>query len=424
MSLREVYNRDIGILGMIIDMQQRGMPADAEYFRALSVEFQSEMDNIAELVGTVAGVGYINLASPTQVADLLYGKLKLNKLIPRFTGFSTDEDALNKIKHAHVAVPLVIRYRELGKLKGTYADGLIEKLGGTTDGRIHTSIRTTRTATGRLSSANPNLQNAPIRSEDGRRIRMGFRFPEGSGRIFISGDYEQIELKTLAHVSRDAAMMEIYGRGEDIHAATAAEMFQIPIDKVDNMKHRYPAKRVNFGIPYGITGKGLYDQFINESITAFSVADCDQFIQAWFKKYPGAKKWIDATRRFARQNGYVEDLFGRRTLVPEVYSSQPRIVEEGLRQAQNAPIQGAAAGVIKEAMRQLIPVYRKFIADGVPCYPLLQIHDDLLFETAEWAIPIILPRIKEIMEHAVELSIPISVDFKWGAIWGEMRKVK
>ena len=287
--------------------------------------------------------------------------------------------------------------------------------------RLHTDLSMTRTETGRLASSRPNLMNIPTRSKDGQRIRQGFIAAPGTSLLSI--DYSGIEMRVAAHLSQDPYMMSIFWNDQDIHTMTARRMFQKPEpEPIDDKKERYPAKRTGFGVLYGITAAGLMDVFFHDGVTTFSEGDCEQFIEDWFGTFPGVSVWIDSVRAEARRTGMVRDMFGRVRYTPEVYSALEYVRDAGLRQAVNAPIQSGAQGIIKEAMKRLVPVYRLWQQVGFYVKPLMQIHDELMFEVEDWALPYVIPWIKEVMVEAVELSVPVKVDAEVGKNWGDMVK--
>lgn len=238
--------------------------------------------------------------------------------------------------------------------------------------------------------------------------------------VLVAIDYSQIEMRMAAHASQDAYMLQLFREGADIHTMTASKMFRKSPEDIDPKKERYPAKRTGFGVLYGITGAGLLDVFYHDGVTSFSEKDCDNFIEDWFTTFPGVREWTKSIRGFAIRNGYVVDMFGRRRWVPEVNSALPFVKEAGIRQSVNAPIQSGAQGIIKEAMGQLMPRVREWQRAGFILLPLLQIHDELLFEMDEEIVEAVVPQFSEIMVHAVELSVPVKVDAEVGLNWLDM----
>jgi len=312
---------------------------------------------------------------------------------------------------------MVLDWRSIDTLLDKYIRVLPRKIGA--DGRVHTKLSLARVPhSGRLASSNPNLLAQPVRTEDGARIRDGFVAEKGWK--LVSFDYSQIEMRIMAHLSQDPSMLEIYKKGGDIHTETAREIFGVK--EPDDMKHRYPTKRINFGIIYGLTSMGLSRELMASGLPECTEDWCNRFIIQWFKLREGVKQFIDKTKNEARRFGYVQDMWGRKVLIPEVKSFFPYIREAGLRRAGNQPIQGGAQGVIKEAMRRLWPLIVEYRCEGVRIRPLLQIHDDLLFEMEEGDASIMAPIIQRVMETAVDLSVPMIVDAKIGDRWGSMKK--
>lgn len=423
LGLSGVLARDNGIVPMVETMQRRGMKVNPDYLRTLRTDFTTEMDQVAAQICSMVGYD-LHPGSDPQVLDLLENKLRLVKARVRMVDGKqvtvrkkmTDLKAMELLKDKHPVVPLVMRYRALAKLVDSFIDVILEKRGP--DNRIRTTLRVTRVVTGRLASSNPNLMAQPTRTEDGRRIRGGFE--ARTGYKLISGDYSQIEMRIVAHISQDPKMLEVFRTGVDIHSATASGIFHLPLDQLDEMKHRYPAKRVGFGILNLISAAKLLQELAVGGATGWTVAGCQTMINEWFTLYAGVADYVEERKVEARRTGMVRDLFGRVRLVPEVMSVHESVREAGIRQAVNAPIQMGAQGVIKEAMVRLVPIYKGFGEDIVT--PLLQIHDDLLWEMREDLVPIVLPIVKQVMENCVELSVPLKVDFKIGDKWAGMKK--
>lgn len=405
-----VFWRDMRAIPMVIDMMQAGIKIDKEHFYRLGEEYEEKARELLELIEGLNG-GYLNPGSPPQVLAALKDR-GLN------VG-NTDARTLDAHRGDEL-VRLIQDYRGYCKLNSTYISVLPEY--ADEGGRVHTSFSITRTATGRLASSNPNLQNQPVRSEDGRRIREGFVAQKGA--YLVAFDYSQIELRMAAHLSQDPVMMEIYRNDGDIHMETACGMFGLKEEEIDSKKHRRPAKTVNFGTIYGITAPTLLAKFYHEDIWDFTEADCVTFIRAWEEKYSGYFDWTDEIRAVARRNGFVVDMFGRRRYVPEVYSSHFWIRERGLREAVNAPIQMGAQGIIKEAMGRLVPIYRAWQQLDYVVRPLLQIHDELLWEIEDCILDAVIPMLKDTMENVVELSTPTPVDVKVGLNWNQMKEWK
>ena len=321
------------------------------------------------------------------------------------TGYSTSADVLEKLAPDYPIVADILEYRQLAKLKSTYADGLAAYIGE--DERIHTTFQQTITATGRLSSVEPNLQNIPIRMELGRRIRKVFIPAEGT--ILVDADYSQIELRVLAHMSGDEHLIQAYREAQDIHRLTASQVFHVPFDEVTPLQRRN-AKAVNFGIVYGISSFGLSQDL---SITR---KEAQEYIQKYFETYPKIKEFLDGCVEKAKQEGYAETMFGRRRPVPELKSSNFMQRSFGERVAMNAPIQGTAADIIKIAMNR---VDRRLRAEGLKSRLLLQVHDELLVEAETGELSRVKEILAEEMQGAAELSVPLEIDMKQGMNWYE-----
>lgn len=402
-DLENVRKLDLLPVPLIRRMQRTGMAIDRDHFRELSSELAVEMAELekdvaghvppAKLHEFAAAGGEWNVNSPEQVAKLLFDVLGIGmgeQLKRTASGrISTGRKQLEKIKGDHPVVQKIIDYRERAKLRNTYCDKLpgmarwhpagdcwcgLRHLGETW--RVHTEIATTRTETGRLASRKPNLSNVPQRTDLGARVRLGFI--SSPGYLLVSRDFNQIELRDLAHCSRDRFMLNIYAQGGDIHLATAIAAFGVPKDQIDKLKHRLPAKTVNFGICYGLTAEGLQAQLTFMGLP-WDRDRCQGFIDSWYDLYPSVRDYMDLQRYRARRYGFVWDLFGRVRMVPEVRSIHSWIREAGLRQAGNMPIQALAAGQMKLTMGALEP-WSNAHRD---VHPLMTIHDQLLVEVPE-----------------------------------------
>jgi len=418
-GLEDTLNRDMGMLPMVIDMQHYGIKIRPKHYIELEGYFDERMEDVrknfvklySKLEYALSNNHYsphvdptktfdINLGSTQQVAKALYN---LN-ILPSPTA-STEKKQLDIYRAKNPIINLITEFKECQKLRGTYTRPLVLK--ADVNNRIHTTFRTTNTITGRLSSENPNLQNQPTRSADGKKIREGF-IPE-EGYSFLSCDYSQIEMRVAAHMSQDPKMLEVFWTGVDIHSQTAAWAYSIDIEDVDPDMQRRPCKSTGFGILYGIGASGLRDQLLSQGVV-YSEGECQGFIDMWFGIYPGVKDMMSRFKSDARRYGKVRDLFGRYRVVPEVKSALKWIINRGLREACNSPIQMGASEIIKEAMKQLIPTCRDYGAKIVR--PLLQIHDDLVFEVRNDMFDIIAPVVVDIMENAVVLDVPTPVDPK------------
>jgi DNA polymerase-1 len=364
------------------------------------------MAALEEEIHTLAG-GPFNIASPKQLGEVLFDQMGLDGGKKGKTGaYATGADVLEELAaQGHELPARVLDWRQLSKLKSTYTDALQGHIHPET-GRVHTSYVISGAATGRLASTDPNLQNIPVRSEEGRRIREAF--VAEAGNLLVSLDYSQIELRILAHIADIPALKEAFAQGLDIHAMTASEMFGVPIEGMDPMIRRQ-AKAINFGVIYGISAFGLANNL------RIPREDAKRFIDTYFERFPGIQAYMDRTKAFAKEHGYVETLFGRRIHTPEINAKGPQ-AGFAYRAAINAPIQGSAADIIRRAMIR-VPA----AIEGLPARMLLQVHDELLFEVAEDAVEETITRVRAVMEEAahpaVDLSVPLVVDAGQGPNW-------
>jgi DNA polymerase-1 len=391
---------------------------------ALDVPFLQDMSNLLEerlaiLDGEIQDqVGHpFNVNSTQQLSDALFVKLGLPTTGLRKTAsghYSTAADVLEGLKDQHPVIGLILEQRELAKLKSTYVDALPQLVNPRT-GRVHTSYNQTGTVTGRISSSNPNLQNIPIRTEVGREVRRAF--VAGKGSVLLAADYSQVELRIMAHISRDPALLEAFRRGEDIHTSTAATIMGVPAEAVTPDMRRL-AKSVNFGLSYGQGSHGLAQQ------TGLSREEADHFIKTYFARYPKVKEYIERTKRQAKEQGYVETLLGRRRYFPELKSegqAHGNIIAAAYRMAINAPIQGTAADILKMAM---IRLHRALHERNLKSRMILQVHDELVLEVPEDEVDTVAALVKEIMEGAFQLDAPLRVDMKVGENWLEMEPAR
>ncbi len=409
--LESILERDMGIIPSVVEMQSTGFYVDVDKFHALTKRFSADMMDVEDAIHDMTGC-VVNINSPKQVAKLLY-KQGVFKTPEQST--SSEELDLHRVKNPEL-IGAIGRYRELKKLISTYTEALPAKVNSA--GRITTDLSITRTSTGRLASSNPNLMNIPKRTKEGAEIRKCFIATPGC--VLLSNDYSQIEMRMAAHMSQDQKMLQIFEQGVDIHSQTASWMFDVPMDKVDKMKHRYPAKRVGFGILYGLSAYGLAKQFLTEGIE-ITEEGCQEHINRWFAVFEGVAYYMEEVARDARRYQRSWDMFGRYRLVPEVLSVLPRVVNAGLRQAGNNPIQSGAQGVIKEAMRQLYRPIQELRQGGrYTARFIIQIHDDLVFEVSEEIREEAQGIIKSVMENVVELVVDTPVDSTWAYNWGEL----
>ena len=398
-----VYNRlERPLIQVLSEMEQNGIVVDASILRRLSNDFASKIVLLEREIYNLAEQEF-NIASPKQLGEILFEKLKLEGGKKSKTGaWSTSADILEELASRDIIIAQkVLDFRQLAKLKSTYTDALQESINSRT-GRVHTSYSMVGALTGRLSSSDPNLQNIPIRTAEGRSIRTAFIAEAGSK--IISADYSQIELRLVAHVAKEKSMLEAFRNGIDIHAQTAAEVFEVPINKL-NGETRRRAKAINFGIIYGISGFGLARQL------GISQGEARDYIKAYFTRFPGIRDYMEQMKQLAREKGFVETLFGRRIYISNIKSSNAAIRGFAERQAINAPIQGSAADIIKRAMIKMPNMINKL---NLKTKMLLQVHDELIFETPEDEVPIAFEAIKSTMEKAhepiISLDVPIIVE--------------
>ena len=390
----------------LYDMQQAGIKVEADALKAYGDQLGTRIVELEKEIYELAGETF-NINSPKQLGVILFEKLEMPHAKKTKTGYSTAADVLDKLAPDYPIVAKILEYRQLTKLKSTYADGLAVFIGS--DGRIHGKFNQTITATGRISSTEPNLQNIPVRMELGRLIRKVF-IPQ-DGYVFVDADYSQIELRILAHCSGDEQLIQAYREARDIHRMTASQVFHIPFDEVTDAERRN-AKAVNFGIVYGISSFGLSQDL---SITRKEAA---QYIEHYFETYPGIKAFLDQCVADAKEKGYVSTLYGRRRPVPELKSSNFMQRSFGERVAMNAPIQGTAADIIKIAM---IHVNDELKKRNLKSRMILQVHDELLIETAKEEVELVQEILKEEMEHAADLLVPLIVDMHTGTNWYEAK---
>jgi len=387
-------------------MEREGIRVEADALHQYGEALTGRIAELEESIHEKAGEDF-NINSPKQLGEILFGKLGLPGGKKTKTGYSTAADVLEKLASDYPIVNEILEYRQLAKLKSTYADGLAVFIGE--DGKIHTNFNQTITATGRISSTEPNLQNIPMRMELGRLIRKVF--VPGEGHIFTDADYSQIELRILAHMSGDEQLIEAYRMDEDIHRITAAKVFHIPLSEVTDLQRRN-AKAVNFGIVYGISSFGLSQDL------SISRKEAENYIKEYFTTYPKVKEFLDRSVEDAKKKGYVTTMFGRRRPVPELSSGNYMQRSFGERVAMNSPIQGTAADIIKIAM---INVYRALKENGCKSRLILQIHDELLIETYKEEAEVVERILREEMKRAASLSVALEVDLHTGTNWYEAK---
>ncbi len=399
---------EIPLLHVLAEMELEGINLDKTFLNSLSNDLDNDIKNLATKIYSAAGEEF-NIASPKQLGEILFNKLKLvDKPKKTKTGqFSTAEDVLSYLAKDHEIIQNVLDYRGLSKLKSTYVDALPEQVEEST-GRVHTDYMQTVAATGRLSSNNPNLQNIPIRTERGRQVRKAF-VPRSEEYTLLAADYSQIELRIIAALSEETTMIEAFKNGEDIHASTASKVFNVPIEEVTR-EQRSNAKTVNFGIIYGVSAFGLSNQ------TDLSRGEAKELIDTYYKTYPKLRNYMSELVNFARDNGYVQTVLGRRRYLKDINGSNAIVRGAAERNAVNAPIQGSAADIIKIAM---INIYKKLKKGNYKSKMLLQVHDELVFDVYKPELEELKSLIKEEMESAYTLSVPLDVEVGLGDNWLE-----
>ena len=393
---------ELPCLYALFEMEKNGIRVDGEALHRYGEKLCTRIDELTAEIHTMAGEEF-NINSPKKLGEILFEKLGLKNGKKTKTGYSTSAEVLEKLTNAHPIIPKILEYRQLTKLNSTYAEGLAGYI--RPDGRIHGKFHQTVTVTGRISSADPNLQNIPTRMPLGREIRKVFIPEEGS--VFVDADYSQIELRVLAHMSGDAALIAAYQADEDIHSITASQVFDVPLDQVDSTLRR-KAKAVNFGIVYGISSFGLGQDL------DISRKEAEGYIQKYFETYGKVKEFLDRTVEDAKKNGYTVTMFGRRRPIPELASSNFMTRSFGERAAMNAPVQGTAADIIKIAM---VRVNRRLKEEHLQSKLVLQIHDELIIETKKEELETVQKLLVEEMMHAAELSVPLLVDANVGNSW-------
>jgi DNA polymerase-1 len=397
---------EMALIPVLVAMESDGILLDTDLLREMSLEMGKELLRLEkEIYGSVGH--QFNINSPQQLGKVLFEELRLPQSRRTKTGYSTEASVMEALRGVHPVIEFILQYRQLSKLKSTYVDALPALINHKT-GRVHTNFNQTGTATGRLSSSDPNLQNIPIRTELGNKIRKAIIAPPGA--YLLSADYSQIDLRVLAHLSQDPGLIAAFAQDEDIHATTASKLFGIPVGEV-TPEMRRNAKTVNFGVIYGMSDYGL------EQATNLSREEAAQFIALYFEKYPKVKEYLEATKEQARKLGYVQTVLGRRRFLPEINSANRMVREAAERMAINAPVQGSSADIIKIAM---INLHREIEKRNLKSKMLLQIHDELLFEVPEAEVAEMKSLVSELMPRAVKLCVPVKIDIKLGKNWAEM----
>ena len=402
-GMESLYDEmELPCLYALYEMEKNGIRVDGEALHQYGKKLRTRIEELTAEIHAMAGEEF-NINSPKKLGEILFEKLGLKNGKKTKTGYSTSAEVLEKLKNAHPIIPKILEYRQLTKLNSTYAEGLAGYIRA--DGRIHGKFHQTVTVTGRISSADPNLQNIPTRMPLGREIRKVFIPEEGS--VFVDADYSQIELRVLAHMSGDAALIAAYQADEDIHVITASQVFDVPLDQVDSTLRR-KAKAVNFGIVYGISSFGLGQDL------DISRKEAEGYIEKYFATYGKVKEFLDRTVEDAKKNGYTVTMFGRRRPIPELASSNFMTRSFGERAAMNAPVQGTAADIIKIAM---VRVNRRLKEEHLLSKLVLQIHDELIIETKKEELEIVQKILVEEMMHAADLAVPLLVDANVGDSW-------
>jgi DNA polymerase-1 len=397
---------ELPLMPVLVHMERNGVALDTELLGQMSHRLGEQLLKLeAEIYNSVGH--QFNINSPQQLSTVLFEELKLSPQRKTKTSYSTGAAVLEELRGVHPVIEFILDYRQLSKLKSTYIDALPTLVNPRTK-RVHTSFNQTRTATGRLSSSEPNLQNIPVRGELGKEVRQAFIAPPGS--YLLAADYSQIDLRALAHLSQDKSLLDAFRHDEDIHSATAAQVFGVKAEAVTPQMRRL-AKTVNFGVIYGMSDYGL------EQASGLSREEASQFITAYFEKYTGVKEYLESTKEQARKSGFVQTILGRRRSIPEINSQNRQVREAAERMAINMPVQGTSADIIKVAM---INLDREIAKRQLASKMLLQVHDELIFEVPQTELEEMRRLAPEIMSTALKLSVPIRVDIKTGKNWGEM----
>ncbi|MDD5565867.1 MAG: DNA polymerase I [Candidatus Omnitrophica bacterium] len=411
-SLEELfYDIEMPLIAVLADMELTGVCLDLEVLRQTSLQLEDKLASLIKKIYELSGVEF-NLNSPKQLREILFQRLQLPVIRRSKTGPSTDEEVLTRLSVRHELPRLLLEYRQLMKLKSSYLDTLPALVDPNTK-KIHTSFNQTGTETGRLSSSNPNLQNIPVKTGLGRQIRRALVASSGNN-VLVSCDYSQIELRILAHLSQDPDLITAFKKDEDVHKATAALLYGVELSEVTEAM-RDTAKRVNFGIIYGVSAFGLSRDL------AISNDEAQRFIESYFLRYPRVEEYMRQQVEKAQQDGYVSTLLGRRRYLPQIRNTQAGIRQFAQRQAINTPIQGSASDMIKLAM---VHIHRQINKKNLRTKMILQIHDELLFEVPQEELAEALPLFKERMENVLPLSVPVKVDLKVGKNWLEMKEVE
>ncbi len=398
------YDLELPLSLILADMESCGIKVDMDRLHAMGEAITDRLRTIEARIYDLAGENF-NINSPKQLGVILFEKLQLPVAKKTKTGYSTSADVLEKLEEEHEIIREILNYRQLGKLQSTYIEGLLKVINPSTN-KVHTRFNQALTQTGRLSSTDPNLQNIPIRLEEGRKIRQAF-IPSEEGWVIFAADYSQIELRVLAHIANDEKLIEAFQEGLDIHTKTAMDVFHVPKEEVTSNMRRH-AKAVNFGIVYGISDYGL-SQSLN-----ITRKEAGSFIERYLESYPGVKEYMEEIVKDAKQKGFVSTLLHRRRYIPEITSRNFNLRSFAERTAMNTPIQGSAADIIKKAMIDMADRLEK---EKLKTRLLLSVHDELIFEAPEEEIERLKEIVPDVMEHTVELKVPLKVDYSYGPTW-------
>jgi DNA polymerase I len=412
------YDIEMPLIDVLIDMETTGIALDVELLKSVSRQLTGEIKELEDEIYGLAGQKF-NINSPRQMANILFEELKLPAGRKTKTGYSVNQEVLEQLRDAHEIIPLILEYRQLQKLKSTYVDALPNQVNPET-GRVHTSFNQTVAATGRLSSTDPNLQNIPVRSGIGRTVRRAFipdndpeTCPFDEPATFLAADYSQVELRLMAHFSEDETLLSAFQAGQDIHAATAADVFGVKLEDVTSDMRRI-AKTVNFGIMYGMQAYGLSRD------TGMPRHEAQDFIDTYFERFPGVRSYLDNTIQLAKEQLYVSTLFGRRRYVSDINASNFNRRTAAERIAINMPLQGTAADIMKIAM---IRMQRALKNEGYKARMILQVHDELLFEVPESEVSSLAKTVREVMENVTELRVPLVTEVSRGLNWEELEPI-
>jgi DNA polymerase-1 len=407
-SLMKLFDEvEMPLVPVLLLMERHGVAVDCSILEEMSSRLGEQIGVLERKIYEEAKHEF-NINSPAQLGKVLFDEMQLPTSRKGKNRYSTEASVLEELRPLYPFVKEILLYRQLTKIKSTYIDTLPALMNPKT-GRIHTSFNQTRTTTGRLSSSDPNMQNIPVRGELGGQVRQAFIAPPGS--CLLAGDYSQIDLRVLAHLSQDEKLLEAFRHDADIHAATASLLFAVAAAQVTPDMRR-SAKTINFGVIYGMSDYGL------EQATELSREEAGKFIRSYFEKYPGVRKYLDETKAKARRDGYVETLLGRRRYIPDINAANRQVREAAERMAINMPVQGTSADIIKVAM---IDLYREMEKRKLKSKMLLQVHDELVFEVPDGEMATMRPLVPDIMESALKLSVPVKVDTKVGKNWGDMK---